>query len=234
MAFAVAARPVGLSRTAAARVSVPRRGVLVIRAAKGGEEGGKVGAMRGGGRGSGGLGAGAMGAATPPSQPTRQPARPALPPARAAATKWAAAAGGGRRSAGADASARAAARALTRRPTTTPRPPAPLQTWDKSVYGRVGASGNFNLLANSIAKCGLEAELTGEGPFTLFAPDDDAFGDALKSLGVNKVCACVPASSCLRCSSHTRACVSPAHPPSLAVRLVPHPTPSPLDPPPHR
>ena len=89
------------------------------------------------------------------------------------------------------------------------------KTWDKSVYGRVGSSGNYNLLASSIAKVGgwgwwvwahraaracagrpapppslqhlpahtpsppaallqvgLDGELMGAGPFTLFAPGE--------------------------------------------------------------
>eukprot|EP00887_Chlorella_sp_A99_P001279 scaffold14.g1279.t1 len=34
---------------------------------------------------------------------------------------------------------------------------------------------------------GLDKELTGTGPFTLFAPDDDAFGDACRALGTTKM-----------------------------------------------
>jgi uncharacterized surface protein with fasciclin (FAS1) repeats len=61
------------------------------------------------------------------------------------------------------------------------------KAWTKSVYGRVGSSGNYNLLANAIEKVGLADQLEGAGPFTLFAPDDDAFGDACRALGTTKM-----------------------------------------------
>ena len=80
----------------------------------------------------------------------------------------------------------AGAATLTPVLTCAPSPPAP--AIHRSVYGRVGSSGKFNILASSIAKCGLDKELMGEGPFTIFAPGEPPWG-----------CRC-----CLSCRSSAR------------------------------
>lgn len=36
-------------------------------------------------------------------------------------------------------------------------------------------------------QAGLDTVLMGPGPFTIFAPNDDAFGDAARALGVTKM-----------------------------------------------
>lgn len=46
------------------------------------------------------------------------------------------------------------------------------------------AAGSFTTLVAAVQKAGLVDELKGEGPFTVFAPTDDAFAALLKSLDV--------------------------------------------------
>jgi transforming growth factor-beta-induced protein len=48
------------------------------------------------------------------------------------------------------------------------------------------ANGSFTVLAAALTKAGLVDALKGEGPFTVFAPTDDAFAAALKALGITK------------------------------------------------
>ena len=43
------------------------------------------------------------------------------------------------------------------------------------------------MMGSALTSAGFEAELTGTGPFTVFAANDDVFGDALKSLGTTKL-----------------------------------------------
>lgn len=59
--------------------------------------------------------------------------------------------------------------------------------FDDSVFGKMAKSPNFTLFASAIAKAGLEPTLAGEGPITVFAPNDDAFIAAAKKLGVTKL-----------------------------------------------
>ncbi|MEO8692156.1 MAG: fasciclin domain-containing protein [Acidimicrobiales bacterium] len=49
----------------------------------------------------------------------------------------------------------------------------------------VGA-GKFTVLAEALTKADLVTTLKGTGPFTVFAPTDDAFAAALKSLNITK------------------------------------------------
>ena len=49
----------------------------------------------------------------------------------------------------------------------------------------IGA-GNFTVLVEAVKAAGLVDTLSGPGPFTVFAPTDAAFADALKTLGVTK------------------------------------------------
>ena len=46
-----------------------------------------------------------------------------------------------------------------------------------TVIGVARAQGNFMTLLTAIDKAGLTETLMGEGPFTIFAPTDDAFGE---------------------------------------------------------
>lgn len=59
--------------------------------------------------------------------------------------------------------------------------------FDKSCYGIVGSNENYLVLGSLIDKAGLVEKLMSPGPFTLFAPNDDAFGDACKALGTTKL-----------------------------------------------
>lgn len=68
----------------------------------------------------------------------------------------------------------------------------PLRATFRSVYGRVGSSGRFNILASSISSCGLDKELMGEGPFTIFAPGETASGPWLLFARADSYSCCMP------------------------------------------
>lgn len=51
--------------------------------------------------------------------------------------------------------------------------PAPV---DNTITGKVVADGSFSLLEKAVVKAGLQTTLSGTGPFTVFAPNDAAFG----------------------------------------------------------
>lgn len=61
------------------------------------------------------------------------------------------------------------------------------KTFDKSVAGILCSNANFTVLASGLGKAGLEKTLMGTGPFTVFAPDDDAMAAQAKKLGVSKI-----------------------------------------------
>ncbi len=46
------------------------------------------------------------------------------------------------------------------------------------------ANGSFTTLVAAVQAAGLDTTLSGEGPFTVFAPTDDAFAAALDALGL--------------------------------------------------
>ena len=60
------------------------------------------------------------------------------------------------------------------------------QTSDKNLVQIAEANGSFNTLVDALKAAGLAEALQGEGPFTVFAPTDEAFGklpqDAVKEL----------------------------------------------------
>ncbi|MCS6774126.1 MAG: fasciclin domain-containing protein [Anaerolineae bacterium] len=64
-------------------------------------------------------------------------------------------------------------------PTPTPEPtptPAPTPTPQaRDIVDTALAAGSFNTLASAVQAAGLVETLKGEGPFTVFAPNDDAF-----------------------------------------------------------
>lgn len=45
----------------------------------------------------------------------------------------------------------------------------------KTIVKAAAEAGNFKVLTNAIHTAGLEKTLSGKGPFTVFAPNDDAF-----------------------------------------------------------
>ena len=57
---------------------------------------------------------------------------------------------------------------------------------DKDIVDTAVDNGNFTILAAALEKADLVTALKGEGPFTVFAPTDDAFAALLVDLGVTK------------------------------------------------
>jgi uncharacterized surface protein with fasciclin (FAS1) repeats len=51
----------------------------------------------------------------------------------------------------------------------------------KNLYEMAREAGNFKTLASAIDKAGLMATLTSPGPFTVFAPTDEAFSKVPKA-----------------------------------------------------
>ncbi|WLR54729.1 fasciclin domain-containing protein [Mesobacillus subterraneus] len=54
----------------------------------------------------------------------------------------------------------------------------------KDIVDTAVAAGNFKILAAALEKAGLVETLKGEGPYTVFAPTDEAFNKLLKDLGI--------------------------------------------------
>lgn len=58
----------------------------------------------------------------------------------------------------------------------------------RSVYGTIAKNANYMILGSLIIKAGLDKTLMDpNAKFTIFAPDDDAFAAAAKTLGVTKL-----------------------------------------------
>ncbi|WP_249871629.1 fasciclin domain-containing protein [Oceanobacillus saliphilus] len=55
---------------------------------------------------------------------------------------------------------------------------------EKDIVDVAKEAGNFNTLIAALEKAGLVDTLKGEGPFTVFAPTDEAFEMLLKELGI--------------------------------------------------
>ncbi|WP_096155580.1 fasciclin domain-containing protein [Bacillus sp. FJAT-45066] len=58
-------------------------------------------------------------------------------------------------------------------------------TGKKDIVDTAVAAGSFTTLAAALEKAGLVETLKGEGPFTVFAPTDEAFAKLLKDLNVS-------------------------------------------------
>jgi uncharacterized surface protein with fasciclin (FAS1) repeats len=54
----------------------------------------------------------------------------------------------------------------------------------QSIAATAIENGNFGILVAALQKAGLVETVSGETPYTVFAPTDAAFGDLLKELGV--------------------------------------------------
>jgi uncharacterized surface protein with fasciclin (FAS1) repeats len=54
------------------------------------------------------------------------------------------------------------------------------------IVGTAVANGKFGILAEALTKAGLVEALQGAGPFTVFAPTDEAFAAALTALKIDK------------------------------------------------
>ncbi|MBM6619652.1 fasciclin domain-containing protein [Bacillus suaedaesalsae] len=55
---------------------------------------------------------------------------------------------------------------------------------EKDIVDTAVAAGQFNTLAAALQKAGLVETLKGKGPFTVFAPTDEAFAKLLKDLNI--------------------------------------------------
>ena len=55
---------------------------------------------------------------------------------------------------------------------------------DKSIVDIAVEDGRFTTLVAAVQAAGLAEALAGEGPFTVFAPTDDAFAAAFEALGI--------------------------------------------------
>ena len=53
--------------------------------------------------------------------------------------------------------------------------PALAESHSMDMVDTAAGAGNFNTLVTAIEAAGLTETLKGEGPFTVFAPNDDAF-----------------------------------------------------------
>jgi transforming growth factor-beta-induced protein len=82
--------------------------------------------------------------------------------------------------------------ATTAAPATTPATAAPTTTASAmaeqpgTIVDVAVAAGDFTVLVEAVQAAGLVETLSGPGPFTVFAPTDAAFADALKTLGITK------------------------------------------------
>ena len=64
----------------------------------------------------------------------------------------------------------------------------PMETAEAKNIVQVAASDSqFSILVEAVQKAGLVSALEGEGPFTVFAPTNDAFNDLFAALGVNGI-----------------------------------------------
>ena len=81
----------------------------------------------------------------------------------------------------------------TEAPNTTAAPAEPTdapETTTAELPGTVvdiaASSEDFSILVEAVTAAGLGEALSGEGPFTVFAPTNDAFAAALEALGISK------------------------------------------------
>jgi transforming growth factor-beta-induced protein len=66
--------------------------------------------------------------------------------------------------------------ATTPAPEPTPEPtPEPVEEAELNIVETAIAAGNFETLVAAVSAAGLADALSGEGPFTVFAPTDEAF-----------------------------------------------------------
>ena len=63
----------------------------------------------------------------------------------------------------------------------------PMPTESNTVVDYVLQDPDFSLLADAVVKAELDGVLSGDGPFTVFAPDNDAFQAFLDAIGTNTI-----------------------------------------------
>ncbi len=61
------------------------------------------------------------------------------------------------------------------------------QQQDMNIVQTAASDGQFSILVEAVQKAGLVSALEGDGPFTVFAPTNDAFNDLFSALGVNGI-----------------------------------------------
>ena len=66
-------------------------------------------------------------------------------------------------------------------------PMNPVEPELKSIAGYASNDGNFSILVEALVKTDLASTLDGEGNFTVFAPDNDAFNALFMEMGVNGI-----------------------------------------------
>jgi uncharacterized surface protein with fasciclin (FAS1) repeats len=70
------------------------------------------------------------------------------------------------------------------------RPRTAVVSYSKNVVDTAAAAGNFSTFGKALGHCGLDETLRGPGPFTIFAPTDEAFArlghDKLEALFMPK------------------------------------------------
>lgn len=73
-------------------------------------------------------------------------------------------------------------------PVTSPATtsPATSAAAAKDIVDTAIGAGSFGVLVEAVQSAGLVSTLKGSGPFTVFAPTDQAFADALKALNLTK------------------------------------------------
>jgi transforming growth factor-beta-induced protein len=79
--------------------------------------------------------------------------------------------------------------ATTAAPTTAAAPAttaAAMAEQPGTIVDVAVAAGDFTVLVEAVQAAGLVETLSGPGPFTVFAPTDAAFADALTTLGITK------------------------------------------------
>lgn len=70
---------------------------------------------------------------------------------------------------------------------TTTTAEATSETAEKmDIVDTAVSAGSFGVLVDAVKAAGLVETLKGAGPFTVFAPTDDAFANALSTLGITK------------------------------------------------
>merc|ERR1712072_435282 len=61
------------------------------------------------------------------------------------------------------------------------------RAFNNDAYGMICKAASYSMMGNAITASGEEGIFTQEGPITVFAADDDAFGDFIKTKGVSKM-----------------------------------------------
>merc|ERR1712188_125160 len=61
------------------------------------------------------------------------------------------------------------------------------RAFNNDAFGMICKAASYSMMGNAISASGEEGTFTQEGPITVFAADDNAFGDFIKTKGVSKM-----------------------------------------------